>query len=347
MASQSSRRRRETQSKDRVGRLTRELQQMKDGVYQPGSSEILQRKLLPIDYKALLDSFELNSELAGYIYDKIRYEYRPSTKGKAQFSVYRNDPFHNGMVENISGHVRLWLNDLIHRRVEGIPTGRDGKRIVEIARNIKSLGTTPITFDETQIHPDCSYRYGSAADTQYPNMVVEVAWSQHAAKLRDRARELIHKSGGDIRTVVGLNFHGTWKIWKKLKHQLGNPKMPARGPVDTIVFRASFDPVTGQTILDTDGQPMVTETYRMFCNEHGKVDLGQQLRLELEDFLPEVVLRKDIKGKALRSVELILDSPTLMRYYDELLMDQKALEDHNKSEKSEKTSKKRKRETKD
>ncbi|KAF2967674.1 hypothetical protein GQX73_g5897 [Xylaria multiplex] len=325
MASQSTSRRRETQTKDRVARLTRDLVQMKDGMYQNGTSEILQRKLLPIDYEALLRSFELNTELAGYIYDKLR-----------------NDPFHDGMVEYISGHVRLWLYDVVNCRVEGIPTGRDGKRIVEIVRNIHSLGTTPITLDESQVHPDCSYRYGSAADSQYPNIVVEVAWSQHATKLRTRAKELIHKSGGKIRTVVGLNFHGTWKIWEKLKHQLGNPKKSHRGPVDTIVFRASFDHITGQTILDANGEPMVTETHRIFCDENGKVDPDQKLRLELEDFLPEEVLRKDIKGKALRSVDLVIDSPTFMHYYDQMLADQKALEDHNNP--PETKSKKRKRE---
>ncbi|TGJ78990.1 hypothetical protein E0Z10_g9774 [Xylaria hypoxylon] len=296
MSSQRARRKRDAQSKVRIGRLTSEIQQIRDGAYPSGSSEVSRRKLLPIDYRALIESLALNEDLAGYFYDKIR--------------------------------------------VEGVPTGRDGKRIVEIARKINSLGTTPIKFDGSQLHPDCSYRYGSAADTQHPNMVVEVAWSRQPCKLRIRARELIHKSGGEIRTVVGLNFHGTWKIWETLKNQLDHPNRPHRGPVDAIVFRAVFDHETSQALFDSEGQPMITETPYVFCNEYGKIDLSQQLRLELEDFVPEGVLRTNIKGKSLRSVELVIDTLTLMRYYDELLADQKVFDENDKSEKG---NKKRKR----
>ncbi|KAI0415073.1 hypothetical protein F5X98DRAFT_347785 [Xylaria grammica] len=331
---------REAQSKARVRRLTRDILEMKDGVYQAGLSEVHMRKLLPMDYRALCEGLASDEELAGYFYDKLRYEYRPSTKGKTQFTVYRNEPFHNGMVEKISGHVRLWLNDLIHHRVEGIPNGRDGKRIIEIARKINPLGGTPIMLDGNQLYPDCSYRYGSAADTQYPNMVVEVAWSQKPYRLRERVRELIQKSGGKIRTVVGLNFHGTWRVWEKLKGQVGRPHAPRRGPVDAIVFRAVFDEATSLALLDEEGQPIVTETPYTFCNERGKVNVAQQLRLRLGDFVPEEVLRTTIKGKALRGVELTIDAQTLMGYYDDVLLDQKVFDDNYKHDKG---NKKRKR----
>ncbi len=122
---------------------------------------------------------------------------------------------------------------------------------------------------EKGLRADCSYRY-IPAETHQPGLVVEVAWSQPTKKLRKKAKEFIQEIGGGIRTVVGLDFSGTYDTWDKIKDQWDRTGTPQRGPACVFVWRAVFDRQTGEISLDDEGQPKITESTHVFCNVHGR-----------------------------------------------------------------------------
>ncbi|KAI0487704.1 hypothetical protein F4859DRAFT_465968 [Xylaria cf. heliscus] len=244
-----------------------------------------------------------------------RYEYRPSPRGRGQFTIYMNSPFHAGIAESINRHMIRWLDSLIDNRDKGIPNGHDTTEMRQLAESIDSLGATMIKLGGKHLRGDCSYMKGPATAESQPSLVVLVGWSQASRKLTARARELIHDSNGRIRTVVGLDFNPTWAIWETLRNQLDDPAACHRGPMNAFVFRAVFDHRSGRAVLDAKGQPQIRETWYDFCDGDGKANLEQRLRLKLEDFVPEEVLKaNDIKRKVLHDVQLVLDASTLMRF---------------------------------
>ncbi|KAI8945157.1 hypothetical protein F4801DRAFT_569383 [Xylaria longipes] len=172
-----------------------------------------------------------------------------------------NSTLHEGMVSDINRCVERWLE-----RIEENSRGEYGTRTVETAGKIKSLGAAVIPLGEKTLRADCSYWYVLSGSVRL-GMVVEVAWSQSTKKLRNKAIEFIQESGGDIRTVVGLDFSGTYDVWDKVKDQWDRTRISQRGPASVFVWRAVFDRRTGKAVLDDDGQPKITESVHVFSNE--------------------------------------------------------------------------------
>jgi hypothetical protein len=234
------------------------------------------------------------------------------------------------MSEDINLCVNEWLGDIRKN-----PRREYTDRASEIAEEIRSRGSPVVKVGEKDLRADSSYRYTPAGILE-PGMVVEVAWSQPSGKLRRKAVEFIQETGGNVRTVVGLDFSGTYKIWEKMKDEWDRTSTPQRGPVIAYVWRAAFDRRTGQTILDEEGQPKITESVHTFCNEAGEVKLREHLSLRLKDIVPERVcrgeninMRRDLDG-----VELVISSQTLMKFYDRGLRDQKEIDDRTKPERA-------------
>jgi len=252
-----------------------------------------------------------------------------------------NSPFHEGMIVDINRCVIRWLDRILDNTL-----GEYTSKTVKIVGGIDPKGGRVLKVGEKDLRADCSYKY-IPAGTNQPALVVEVAWSQSTKKLRKKAKEFIQESGGDIRTVVGLDFSGTYDTWDKIREQWDRTGTPQRGPACIFVWRAVFDRKTGRTSLDDEGQPKITESTHMFCDEHGEANLDERVCLGLQDIIPERVLREEsIDRRDLRGVELVIDSPTLIRYFDKDLQDQKTFDDETKPErelkKAEKNAKKEK-----
>ncbi|KAK5635395.1 hypothetical protein RRF57_011107 [Xylaria bambusicola] len=238
-----------------------------------------------------------------------------------------NSPFHEGIIVDINRCITRWLDHILDNNQAEYTS-----EIVKVVGGIGPKGSRVLKVGEKHLRADCSYKY-SPARTIQPALVVEVAWSQSTKKLQKKAKELIQESGGDIRTVVGLDFSGTYDSWDKIKEQWERTGRTQRGPACVFVWRAVFDRKTGKTSLDDEGQPKITESAHVFCDEHGKVNLSEYVCLELQDFIQERALREEgLDRPSLREVELVIDSPTLMRYYDNELQDQKTFDDETKPE---------------
>ncbi|KAI0809607.1 hypothetical protein GGR55DRAFT_648610 [Xylaria sp. FL0064] len=241
----------------------------------------------------------------------IRYEYRPSLNGRTQFTIRMNSLFHECMIAGIDKCVILWLDRILQNTL-----GEYTSKTLEIVRGIDSTGGRILKVGEKYLRADCSYKYRRTSISQ-PSLVVEVAWSQSTKKLRTKAREFIQESGGDIRTVVGLDFSGTHDTWDKIRQEWDRTDTPQRGPARISVWRAVFDCKTGRISLDDEGQPKISESTHVFCDEHGEAAIDERVCLRLQDMIPERVLREDnIDRRGLRGVELVIDSTTLMHYID-------------------------------
>ncbi|KAI1426090.1 hypothetical protein F5Y12DRAFT_794818 [Xylaria sp. FL1777] len=329
VASRRTCREQEALSTSRVDNLIGLIRDIDNGIPQEGRPEVITKKILPGDYRALLISLgNSDDDVSGFFHEALRYEYRPSITGITQFTIRMNSPFHEGMVVDINRCVIRWLDRILDNTL-----GEYTSKTVEIASGIDPKGSTILKVGEKDLRADCSYKYIPAKLNQ-PAMVVEVAWSQSTKKLRKKAKELIQETGGDIRTVVGLDFSGTYDTWDKIREEWDRTGTPQRGPARVFVWRAVFDRKTGQTSLDDEGQPKITESTHVFCDEHGEANLDERVSLGLQDIIPERALREEnIDKRGLRGVELIIDSPTLMRCFDKDLEDQKIFDDQAKLKK--------------
>lgn len=240
-----------------------------------------------------------------------------------------NCPLHEGMIADINRCMGRELD-----RIIGNARGEYTSKAVEIAGNIDFTGGRVLKVGEKDLRADCSYKY-KYPKTNGPGLLVEVAWSQSTKKLRDKAREIIHGTEGNIRTVVRLDFSGTFDTWNKIREQWDRTGTLQRGPARIFVWRAVFDSKTGKASLDEEGQPKITESTHVFCNGDGKANLHESVHLTLQDIVPESVIREENINKEsdLGGAELVIDSPTFLRCFDNKLRDQKDYDDSIRPEK--------------
>ncbi|KAI1346385.1 hypothetical protein F5Y01DRAFT_298020 [Xylaria sp. FL0043] len=328
VANRQTRREREALSTSRVDNLISLIRDIDNGKLQKGRREVITKKILPGDYRALLARLRIsNSDISGFFHEALRYEYRPSLTGRTQFTIRMNSPFHESMIADINKCVILWLDRILQNTL-----GEYTSKTLEIVRCIDSKGGRVLKVGEKYLRADCSYKYRRTSISQ-PSLVIEVAWSQSTKKLRTKAREFIQESGGDIRTVVGFDFSGTHDTWDKIRQEWDRTGTLQPGPACVFVWRAVFDRKTGKISLDDEGQPKILENTHMFCDEHGETNIDERVCLRLQDMIPERVLREDnIDRRGLRGVELVIDPTTLMHYIDKGLEDQKAFDDETQPE---------------
>jgi len=89
----------------------------------------------------------------------------------------------------------------------------------EFAQRIKYTGSLTITFDDPQYskhEPDASFKH---IDAEYPDVVIEVSYSQKSKNLPRLADDYILGSWGSIRAVVGVDVEykgkmATLSIWR-------------------------------------------------------------------------------------------------------------------------------------
>ncbi|KAI1292970.1 hypothetical protein F5Y03DRAFT_374947 [Xylaria venustula] len=326
VASRRTRREREALSKFRVDSLIGLIRDIDKGIPQEGRPEVITKKILPGDYNTLLAKLEdSDDDISWFFHEALRYEYRPSLTGRSQFVIRMNSRFHESMIVDINRCVTGWLDRILDNTL-----GEYASKIVETVGRIDPQGGAVLKVGDKDLRADCSYMY---TGTTQPALVVEIAWSQTTKKLRKRAIEFIQESEGDIRTVIGLDFSGTHSTWNKIKEEWDRTGTPQHGPARVFVWRAVFDHETGRLSLDDEGQPEIAESTHEFCDENGEAKLDERVRLRLQDMIPERVLREEsIDRRGLRGVELVIDSPTLMRYFEKDLQNQKIFDDETKPE---------------
>jgi hypothetical protein len=128
-----------------------------------------------------------------------RYDYNPYKK---EFLVRMVSPFHEQMVADVIDSISAQLEKFRYDpRV----------RTVDLAARIRRAGSSDISLPDGSKNtkqPDCRYNHINCGVncSVYPGLILEVSYSQRQKDLEGLAREYIQKSGGAIRTVVGIKI---------------------------------------------------------------------------------------------------------------------------------------------
>ncbi|ROW16788.1 hypothetical protein VPNG_01498 [Cytospora leucostoma] len=139
----------------------------------------------------------------------------------------------------------------------------------------------------------------------FPELVIEVAWSQRPLKLAERAEHYIKWSHGKIQTVVGLNLYNVWSDQRKRKPRDQSAKFS--------VWRAEINESTGEAKVSSS-KSIVDQIFRQ---QDGKPAESVELRLGLKDFVREA----DAKSLDINELELGITSAELCAYFDTALQD--------------------------
>ncbi|KAI1195528.1 hypothetical protein F5X97DRAFT_345648 [Nemania serpens] len=281
-------------------------------------NEVISRQLLPEDYRDLLvEVDERDQDFQDFFHRDLRYEYMESILGADQFTILLPSAFRISMRKSIDHKLLCWRDDVIGNK--GYSTESR-----TAAANIDSIRDRKMEFDwNTTLRGDCSFKYAEDHHT-HPSLIFKIAWSQPEDKLEEWAMELLEEGAGQIRTVVGLDFFETFNIWDTIRDQIGNRLDPKRGPFTASVWRAVFDR-DGQLVFDADDRPRVQKTSYTFCDRDGRASLTEKLQLTLRDFVPARVIKAQQwdKVKDLDDAKLELDAPTMLKYFDDALRNQK------------------------
>ncbi|GAW20783.1 hypothetical protein ANO14919_102940 [Xylariales sp. No.14919] len=226
-------------------RVLRTIKQAKEHKYEKkgglGGKYLIHRTLHPSGYKYLRE-VELkkpeNAELLEYFNgDGFRFEYtRRPYKGHKHFVIRTPSNFHESMAGELQTVIDRWLGEIIKGTLFGLDSSEKPKEEIKmsrteterIAREIHPTLATRVEYGNPQpdrLEPDLSFTYEGC---EIADLVVEVAWSQKALNLADRARRFIEGTKGAIQTVIGLNMNdiclgacrATFSVWKG--HQDGD-----------------------------------------------------------------------------------------------------------------------------
>ncbi|KAI0437086.1 hypothetical protein F4803DRAFT_556359 [Xylaria telfairii] len=219
--------------------VLRTIKEVKGNKYEKkgglGGKYLIHRTLHPSGYRYLRE-VELkkpeNAELSKYFNgDEFRFEYtRRPYKGHKQFVIRMPSNFHESMAGALQTVIDRWLGEIIKGTLFGVDGTEKPKEEIEISRaeteriakEIHSTLATRVEYGEPlpdRLEPDLSFTYEGC---EIADLVVEVAWSQKALNLADRARRFIEGTKGAIQTVIGLNMNdiylggrrATFSIWK-------------------------------------------------------------------------------------------------------------------------------------
>ncbi|KAI0439344.1 hypothetical protein F4803DRAFT_531387 [Xylaria telfairii] len=236
----------------RVGNLLQLIDEIRRGVHDSDSREVIERKILPADYELfkavvkrrhhehLIEQYEAG-ELRDYINDDLKYEYIPSIRGRQFRILMRESTFHKFLRGYWDREIGIWLR--------GIETNKShSEKTRDLASAVENFGDDDVQLPgETKRFPDSYWeiRYPTTdtgnqkpkADS-FPSLVIEVVWSHKLD--RDKINNYILKSDGAIRTVVCIDLYKTWTRWSRIKRdrQVGENNL---GPVHIQVWRAQRD----------------------------------------------------------------------------------------------------------
>ncbi|KAI1314085.1 hypothetical protein F5Y03DRAFT_389567 [Xylaria venustula] len=311
---------------NRIDRLISLIEKVQHGTYW-GRNEVISRQLSPKDYNELLVKVdERDQDFQLFFHHGLRYEYRESIHGKEQFKILMLSAFHVSIQKSIDHRVLCWRDDLVSDNDYSVESRTAAKKI-DSTRDQRMI----FEGSNKKLRGDCEFIYQENHYT-YPPLIFEISWSsQSTGDLEARAMELIEEGGGQIRTVVALDFYETWRIWHTIRDQVGNnPDDPKRGPFTAFIWRVAFD-TSGQPIYNADNQPRVRKSKCVFCGDDGTTNPSAKLQLKLRDFVPARVIKAEgwDQVKDLDNAKLDLDASTMLEYFDDALKKQK-LEDENR-----------------
>ncbi|KAK5156444.1 hypothetical protein LTR04_005633 [Oleoguttula sp. CCFEE 6159] len=175
-----------------VSKLLRLLQDLKAGDFteQPPWDK---RRLLREEYIELRERLEEDEGLKAWVEHKLRYDYDHDTQ---HFTIRMPTRLHDTLIARVVARLKEQLDTISSTNAEV------RKTIEKISPGMQ--WTVPLNF--TPRSPD--YVFGFMA-TYWPPLVLEISYSQKREDLDDLAYSYVHDSGGEIKTVIGLDTEYT------------------------------------------------------------------------------------------------------------------------------------------
>lgn len=171
--------------------------------------------LSPNEYEQLERVLQSDESLWGYVHDKVRSDYFPSTQ---RFVIRMKSYLHEDFIHSVT-------ND-IGRQLERLGEGQSPS--ARFARSIRRGTSTIEALDpEYGPHtPDCFFK---VQRTQIPGVVLEISYSQKRKDLPILADEYILGSNENVRVVIGLDLEYKGKeaalsIWRPVVEVDANGK---------------------------------------------------------------------------------------------------------------------------
>ena len=136
---------------------------------------------------------------------------------------------HESYSGRLAKRIQTWLSSI---ELGVITSNKDTAALVS---EIVNVGRPQLDFPGVPgtMMADQSFKYQG-----FPELVIEVAYSQKPADLHARAADYIKWSRGKIQTVVGVDL---FEIWCDRRR-----RQPKRSPAAISIWRAEIDESTGE-----------------------------------------------------------------------------------------------------
>ncbi|KAI0452630.1 hypothetical protein F5B21DRAFT_483083 [Xylaria acuta] len=251
----------------------------------------LRRKLTAHQYGELLRAIQNSedAELQAFFEDELRFDY---TRSKKQFEVRIPTVVHEVVGNKIGTGVENWTAQL-QKSVDA--------KISNAASSVMGTGSADVGFpfakgESDSKSPDKSFMHKKCKSRCiYPNVVVEVGFSQSSKDLQEKAEAYIRRSKGEIRAVVGVGMDKMFRAEKRNEDRLKKMYMATRELHETESYSYEEDEKneTGEAsiliwrpeVRGRDGVVATCVQNEKFRDEKGNPIGSAPLRLPLQDFI--------------------------------------------------------------
>ncbi|KAI9827312.1 MAG: hypothetical protein M1826_006416 [Phylliscum demangeonii] len=162
------------------------------------SKDCEQWKVIPLTPSQLHQLEQLSSDpvLEGYFKFELQARFDLDRSGSCMLVRMAKAP-HEFLISALSHEIK--------RQLEAIGNDQTTTMVLrENARGIKELRHTTLNLPGSQRSPDNSFQHASAVQ---PDVVLEVASSQHEKCLKKIAREYLATTAGRIHVVIGVKLY--------------------------------------------------------------------------------------------------------------------------------------------
>ncbi|TKA62120.1 hypothetical protein B0A49_13504 [Cryomyces minteri] len=296
-----------------VSKLLQLFRSLKDGTWteQPPWDK---RALLREEYTELWERLDEDEDLRAWVEHKLRYDYDHDTQ---HFIIRMPTRLHDTFIVHVVARLRAQLTTLASSNAEVRETIG---RISEGLQWTVPLGSMADSRPEheggerhnsTPRSPDYVFGYRRG---RWPPLALEISYSQKRKGLEDLAYSYIRGSGGNIKTVVGLDIEytppgkasktkkATLSVWRYglVRNDDGEEVADCVQDIENEAFRSDDgDPLQGSLALTLADflPPRILETIPTPANRHLPITIPfDRLSSDLEEAEEEMASMRNRSG---------------------------------------------------
>ncbi|KAF2001250.1 hypothetical protein P154DRAFT_490637 [Amniculicola lignicola CBS 123094] len=214
------------------------------------------------EYDEIERTLQQDDVLAGYVKDKIRYDY---DEDRGRLVVRMPTGVHGLFIDKVEDAIRTQLKIIRSK------SGRSAQfaQKVHPARSTEINFTTSALSSKSKYEPDESFWHD---DAQYPGVIIEVAYSQKKKRLGRLAENYLLDSDASVRVVVGLDIEYSEKGSRKASLSMWRPRLFETA--DGSELRAVEEAVN-EPFRDDEGNPVDHPGLRLRLSDFTYEELAQ------------------------------------------------------------------------